>query len=78
MLDTEEIRWVKSTANELNNLLQVISESSQFLEMVQINSADSEKYFGFLRSGGSQFPVPTLQAAGVDMSTNHSNLSLTQ
>ena len=22
MLDTEEIRWVKSTANELNNLLQ--------------------------------------------------------
>ena len=35
MLDTEEIRWVKSTANELNNLLQVISESSQVLEMIQ-------------------------------------------
>ena len=32
MLDSEEIRWVKSTANELNNLLQVISESSQVLE----------------------------------------------
>ncbi|MEO7318173.1 MAG: response regulator, partial [Chthoniobacteraceae bacterium] len=51
MLDTEEIRWVKSTANELNNLLQVISESSQFLETIQISSADSEKYFGILRSG---------------------------
>ena len=32
MLDAEEIRWVKSTANELNNLLQVMSESSQVLE----------------------------------------------
>ena len=30
---------------------------------------DVEKYLGFLRSGGSQFPIPTLQAAGVDMST---------
>lgn len=27
-----------------------------------------EKYLSFLRSGGSQFPIPTLQAAGVDMS----------
>jgi oligoendopeptidase F len=30
---------------------------------------DVEKYLGFLRSGGSRFPIPTLQAAGVDMST---------
>ena len=51
MLDTEEIRWVKSTANELNNLLQVISESSQVLEMIQSPTPDSEKYFGILRSG---------------------------
>ena len=51
MLDTDEIRWVKSTANELNNLLQVISESSQFLEMLQNSTADSERYFGILRSG---------------------------
>ena len=28
-----------------------------------------EKYLGFLRSGGSEFPIPTLQKAGVDMST---------
>ncbi len=51
MLDTEEIRWVKSTANELNNLLQVISESSQVLEMIQTPTPDSEKYFSILRSG---------------------------
>ena len=51
MLDTDEIRWVKSTANELNNLLQVISESSQFLEMLQNSTADSERYFGILRGG---------------------------
>ena len=28
-----------------------------------------EKYLGFLRSGGSQFPLQTLKAAGVDMAT---------
>jgi oligoendopeptidase F len=28
-----------------------------------------ERYLGFLKSGGSKFPLPTLQAAGVDMAT---------
>jgi oligoendopeptidase F len=28
-----------------------------------------ERYLGFLKSGGSQFPLPTLQGAGVDMTT---------
>ena len=51
MLDTEEIQWVKSTANELNNLLQVISESSQFLGTIHAKTAESEKYFGILRGG---------------------------
>ena len=31
--------------------------------------ANVGKYLGFLKSGGSQFPLPTLQAAGVDMTT---------
>jgi len=31
--------------------------------------AEVERYLGFLKSGGSQFPLPTLQAAGVDMTT---------
>ena len=28
-----------------------------------------DRYLGFLKSGGSHFPLPTLQAAGVDMTT---------
>jgi len=34
-----------------------------------IQSGDATRYLGFLRSGGSQYPIPTLQAAGVDMSS---------
>src|SRR5882757_7695323 len=48
---SEEIQWVKATANELNNLLQVISESSQVLETICTESPDTEKYFAILRSG---------------------------
>src|ERR1041385_3550289 len=51
MLDAEDIRWVKSTANELNNLLQVISESSQVLETLSSGTSDTEKYFAILRNG---------------------------
>ncbi len=51
MLDPEEIRWVNSTANELNNLLQVITESSQFLEKFCEENSDTNKYFGILRNG---------------------------
>ncbi len=38
--------------------------ASQVLE-----SGDATRYHGFLRSGGSRFPIETLAAAGVDMST---------
>jgi len=31
--------------------------------------AQVDRYLGFLKSGGAQFPLPTLQAAGVDMTT---------
>jgi CheY-like chemotaxis protein len=51
MPDSEDIHWVKATANELNNLLQVISESSQVLETICAETADSEKYFAILRNG---------------------------
>jgi CheY-like chemotaxis protein len=50
MLDNEEIRWVKSTANELNNLLQVISESSQTLESISDTNSETDKYFVMLHS----------------------------
>jgi len=51
MFDAEEIRWVKSTANELNNLLQVITESSQFLETHTEENSDTHKYFDIIRNG---------------------------
>src|SRR5579862_582475 len=51
MLDPEEIRWVKSTANELNNLLQVITESSQFLEKLCPESLESRRYFDIIHNG---------------------------
>lgn len=51
MLDSEEIRWVKATANELNNLLQVISESSQVLETLCPQSYDTDRYFAIVRNG---------------------------
>ncbi len=51
MLDPEEARWVKSTANELNNLLQVITESTQFLETLHGSHSDSAKYLSIVRNG---------------------------
>jgi CheY-like chemotaxis protein len=51
MPDSPEKQWVKATANELNNLLQVISNSSQMLETLCSQIPDTEKYFSILRSG---------------------------
>jgi len=51
MLEHEEIRWLKATANELNNLLQVIAESSGQLESHCEGTAETEKYFAILRNG---------------------------
>jgi oligoendopeptidase F len=34
-----------------------------------LETSDATRYLGFLRSGGSRFPVETLREAGVDMST---------
>ena len=51
MPDSPEKQWVKATANELNNLLQVISNSSQMLESLGAPSPETEKYFSILRSG---------------------------
>lgn len=51
MLDTDHLHWLKATTNELNNLLQVISESGQVLQSLCPRTADTEKYFGILRNG---------------------------
>ncbi|MEO8350165.1 MAG: response regulator [Chthoniobacteraceae bacterium] len=50
MSDPEEIRWIKSTANELNNLLQVISDSGLLLEEICDANSDTEKYFAMLHN----------------------------
>jgi oligoendopeptidase F len=34
-----------------------------------LESGDATRYLGFLKSGGSKMPLPTLAAAGVDMSS---------
>ncbi len=51
MPESPEKQWVKATANELNNLLQVISNSGQMLETLCAHIPDTEKYFSILRSG---------------------------
>lgn len=51
MPDTENLQWIKTTANELNNFLQLISESSQVLEAICGDTPDAAKYFAILRSG---------------------------
>lgn len=51
MPETEDNAWIKGTANELNNLLQVISESSEVLESLGGENAEMEKYFAILRNG---------------------------
>jgi hypothetical protein len=51
MLDPDEIRWVKSTANELNNLLQIIRDSSQVLENLGQGSEEFVRYSAILRNG---------------------------
>jgi oligoendopeptidase F len=45
-------------------LSAAVALASQVLE-----TGDATRYLGFLRSGGSRFPVETLRDAGVDMST---------
>ena len=50
MAESEDLRWVKTTANELNNLLQVMIQSSRFLEDQCGGKADTEKYFTILRT----------------------------
>jgi oligoendopeptidase F len=48
-----------------------ISAAVALAERVLAKEAGAvEKYLGFLRSGGSKFPLETLKAAGVDMGTS--------
>ncbi len=48
MPDVEDSDWLKATANELNNLLQVISESTKVIAAKHAGSPDTAKYFAIL------------------------------
>lgn len=50
MPESEDLRWVKATANELNNLLQAMVQSSRFLEEKYGQNAETDKYFTVLRT----------------------------
>ena len=49
MLDADEVRRLKTTANELNNLLQVILEASHYLEKITGNNAEAQVYIKMMR-----------------------------
>jgi len=49
MLDSEEVRRLKTTANELNNLLQVILEASHYLEKIIGSKPDAQIYLKMMR-----------------------------
>jgi len=38
-------------------------------EAIELRDGDPSRYLGFLQSGGKQYPIDTLKAAGVDMSS---------
>lgn len=51
MPEPESNLWIRSTANELNNLLQVISESSKQIEALCGGKDEVDRYFAILRTG---------------------------
>lgn len=50
-------------------LSAAVALSRQVLEAPTGDDTAVNRYLGFLKSGGSKFPIPTLRAAGVDMSS---------
>ena len=51
MAGTDDIKWLRSTANDLNNLLQVISESSKALRPLCEADTEALRYYSFLSNG---------------------------
>lgn len=63
MLDPEDLRWFKGTTNELNNLLQVIAESTQVLDGLCRGQTGAERYLGILHSASDRATRVTRQMA---------------
>ncbi len=56
-------QWLQTAANDLNNLLQVISESSSVLEPMCGSSPEGMRYFAFLRTSLDRAKNVTSQLA---------------
>lgn len=63
MASVSENAWLQSAANDLNNLLQVISESSSVLEPLCESSPEGMRYFAFLRTSLDRAKNVTAQMA---------------
>ena len=50
MPSAEDLAWIKSTANDLNNLLQVISESAEALDKHLAGNPEGLRYLSILRT----------------------------
>ena len=56
-------QWLHTAANDLNNLLQVIGESSKALEPICESSPEGMRYFAFLRTSVDRAKQVTAQLA---------------
>lgn len=63
MSDTDDIKWLRSTAHDLNNLLQVISKSSKALRPLCEADTEALRYYSFLSSGLDRAQQVTAQMA---------------
>jgi CheY-like chemotaxis protein len=73
MPPSDELHWIKSTANELNNLLQVITESSQFLQRFTGGNPEAARYYDMMRSAvdrAAQLSRTMLERSAQPASTN--------
>ncbi len=62
-VDGNDLRWLRATANELNNLLQVITESGEVLEALVKGNSEAERYLAILRASAHR-AVATTQSIG--------------
>lgn len=51
MVEADDIMWLRSAANDLNNLLQVIAESSKAIKPLCESNTEALRYYSFLTSG---------------------------
>lgn len=63
MVDGDDLCWIRSTANELNNLLQVITDSGEVLETLVRGNPEAEKYLTILRNTAQRAALTTRSLA---------------